>query len=93
MGKRLAVGGVVVTLAVVLFGPATPVARADPACVHAVVTREGAAPIDPAGQPVCQATPFAHLMTVEKGHEATGLPTGTPNGYVVTVDLPFPEPP
>ena len=93
MGKRLTVTGVVAASAAALFGPTMTGARADPVCVHVVVTREAAPAIDPTGQPVCQGTPFSHLMTVEKGHQETGLPTGTPNGVVVTVDLPFPEPP
>lgn len=68
-------------------------AHADPVCVDVEVTREQAAPIDPLGPPVCQDTPWRHLMDVEDGHQETGLPAGTPNGYVIKADVPFPEGP
>lgn len=91
MGRRL--GALVVLVAVVGIGPLVAAARADPVCVDAEVTREQGSSIDPLGPPKCQGTPWAHMMTVEHGDRVTGLPPGAPNGYVVVIDVPFPEPP
>lgn len=92
MGKRLRTMAVVAAVLVPLGGPLSA-ARGDPVCVDAEVTREQDSSIDPLGPPACQATPWQHMMTVEDGDRISGLEPGTPNGYVVKVDVPAPEPP
>jgi hypothetical protein len=92
VGKLYCLGVAVVVVVGLTASLSTAAARGDPACVDVTVTREQASSIDPLGTPFCEPTPWKTLVTVQDGHSQTGLPPNTPNGYVVTVIAPAPEP-